>query len=191
MTSVRFDDCQELFFREVARQVRRLASRYDLQPADRDDAFQEIALDGWRRLKDYQASRGELGAFLGVVMLHQARKIEARLCRRRHASDVSLDAPFTCGAREDELSLAETLSEDEGLAALLGNQINGHARVDLVLDLVRALGRLPEDLMQLCTCLAHESPAATRRVCGLSNSGMYRRIEELRLHFRSFGLETS
>ena len=64
----------------------RLARRYNLQPADRDDAFQEIALDAWRRLTRYQASRGDLEVFLGMVTLNQARKIEMRFCRRRDLS---------------------------------------------------------------------------------------------------------
>jgi hypothetical protein len=60
-----------------------------------------------------------------------------------------------------------------------------------MLDLSRAIARLPSEMRRLCACLAHETPGIARRVCGLSNTGMYRRIEELRLHFRSFGLETS
>ena len=42
-------------------------------------------------------SRGELVAFLGVVTLNQARRIEARLRRRRNTADVSLDAPIANG----------------------------------------------------------------------------------------------
>jgi DNA-directed RNA polymerase specialized sigma24 family protein len=188
MTSECFHTCQELLLRAAARQARRLARRYNLQPADRDDAFQEIALDAWHRLKGYRASRGELGAFLGMVTLHQARKIEARL--RRRTAEVSLEAPIRNGAHDPELQLADTLSEEDGLPALLGNQVNGFARVELILDLCRAIAWLPPDARQLCACLAHESAAAARCACGLSNTGLYRQIEELRLHLRSFGFGT-
>ena len=74
---------------------------------------------------------------------------------------------------------------------MLGNVVDGHGRVELLLDLSRAIARLPSEMQRLCACLAHETPGIARRVCGLSNTGMYRRIEELRLHFRSFGLGTS
>ena len=61
----------------------------------------------------------------------------------------------------------------------------------MILDLSRAIGPLPSEMRQLCVCLAHETPGIARRACGLSNTGMYRRLEELRLHFRTFGLAAS
>lgn len=169
----------------------RLARRHNLQPADRDDAFQEIALDGWRRLGRYQACRGDLEPFLGMVTLHKMRKIDARLRRRRRVIEVSLDAPIGTDEAGDQLTLASLLSDSDGLPALLGNVVDGHARVEIILDISRAIGRLPSEMRRLCSCLAHEPPGIARSSCGLSNTGMYRRIEELRLHFRSFGLETS
>ena len=169
----------------------RLARRYNLQPADRDDAFQEIAFDGWRRLNRYQANRGDLEAFLGLVTLNHARKIEMRFRSRRACPEVSLDTPIAGDDDDGDLTLEDSLTQDDGLPALLGNTVDGHARSELILDLSRAIARLPSEMRRLCACLAHETPGMARRVCGLSNTGMYRRIEELRLHFRSFGLETS
>jgi DNA-directed RNA polymerase specialized sigma24 family protein len=191
MTRACFDECQELIFREVARQVQRLARRLKLQPADLDDAFQEIAFDAWRRLPGYQPCRGDLGSFVGVVTLNQARKIETRFHRRRACPDVSLDSPIVADCTDGELTLGDGLTQDDGLPALLGNVVDGCTRSELMLDLSRAIARLPSDMRRLCACLAHETPGIARRVCGLPNTGMYRRIEELRLHFRSFGLETS
>jgi DNA-directed RNA polymerase specialized sigma24 family protein len=191
MSAVRFDDCRELVFREASRQVHRLARRHDLQPADREDAFQEIAFDAWRRLKDYRASRGDLEAFLGVVTLNQARKIGARLRRRRRIVHVSLDAPIANGSNDAGLSVSGRLSEDDGLPAMLGNKVDGHARVEMIIDVSRAIVSLPSEMRRLCACLAHETPGVARRVCDLSNTGMYRRIEELRLHLLAFGFGTS
>lgn len=168
-----------MFLRQVDCQAQRLARRYSLQPADRDDAFQEIALDAWRRLTRYRANRGDLDAFLGLVTLNQARKIEARFCRRRICPDLSLDTPIADADDDGELTLEDSLTQDDGLPALLGNVVDGHAR-----DLSRAIGRLPSEMRRLCARLAHETPGIARRSCGLSNTGMYRRIEELRLHFR-------
>jgi DNA-directed RNA polymerase specialized sigma24 family protein len=191
MCKLRHPECQRVFLREVDRQAQRLARRYNLQPADRDDAFQEIAVDAWRRLARYEASRGDLQPFLATVTLNQARKIEMRFRRRRAYPDVSLDTPIVADCADDGLTLGDGLTQDDGLSALLGNVVDGHARSELMLDLSRAIARLPSEMRRLCACLAHETPGIARRVCGLSNTGMYRRIEELRLHFRSFGLETS
>ena len=114
-----------------------------------------------------------------------------RFRRRRACPDVSLDAPIVDDGDDGDLTLGDSLTQDDGLPALLGNVVDGHARIELMLDLSRAIARLPYEMRRLCACLAHETPGIARRVCGLSNTGMYRRIEELRLHFRSFGLETS
>ena len=92
---------------------------------------------------------------------------------------------------DGHLTLEDSLTQDDGLPALLGNVVDGHARTELILDLSTAIARLPSEMRRLCACLAHETPGIARRACGLSNTGMYRRIEELRLHFRSFGLEPS
>jgi DNA-directed RNA polymerase specialized sigma24 family protein len=169
----------------------RLARRYNLQPADRDDAFQEIALDAWRRLTRYQASRGDLEVFLGMVTLNQARKIEMRFRRRLACPEVSLDTPIVDDGDDGDLTLEASLTQDDGLPAVLGNLVDGHVRVELLLDLSRAIARLPSEMQRLCACLAHDTRGIARRACGLSNTGMYRRIEELRLHFSAFGLGTS
>jgi DNA-directed RNA polymerase specialized sigma24 family protein len=192
MCELRHPECQRLFLRQVDCQAQRLSRRYNLQPADRDDVFQEIALDAWRRLTRYRANRGDLEPFLGLVTLNQARKIEARFGRRRACPEVSLDTPIVDGGGEDgDLTLEDSLTEDDGLPALLGNVVDQHTRVELMLDLSSAIARLPSEMRRLCACLAHETPGIARRSCGLSNTGMYRRIEELRLHFKTFGLATS
>jgi DNA-directed RNA polymerase specialized sigma24 family protein len=191
MTGVCFEDCQDEIFREAARQAKRLAHRLRLQPADLDDVFQDIVSDAWRRLRAYRSCRGDLDAFLAVITLHQARKVEARFRQRWRVKEVSLDAPIGSDDAGTDPTLADNLSEDEGLPAALGNFVDGHARIEKILDLSRAIASLQSDMRQLCGCLAHEAPGTARRICGLSNTGMYRRIEELRLHFRTFGLETS
>jgi DNA-directed RNA polymerase specialized sigma24 family protein len=191
MHELRHPECQRLFLREVDRQARRLARRYNLQPTDRDDAFQEIALDAWRRLTRYKAIRGDLQPFLAVVTLNQARKIEMRFCRRRACPEVSLDTPIVADCADGDLTLGDSLTQDDGLPALLGNVVDGHARSELMLDLSRAIARLPSEMRRLCACLAHETPGIARRLCGLSNTGMYRQLEELRLHFRTYDLATS
>ena len=54
----------------------------------------------------------------------------------------------------------------------------------------RAIVSLPSEMRRLCACLAHETPGVARRVCNLSNAGMYRQIEALRLHLLAFGFGT-
>ena len=74
---------------------------------------------------------------------------------------------------------------------MLGNKVDGHARVEMIIDAQGPIVSLPSEMRRLCACLAHETPGVGRRVCDLSNTGMYRRIEELRLHLLAFGFEAS
>ena len=97
------------------------------------------------------------------MTLNQARKIEMRFRRQRPAAEVSLDAPISGGGAEVNLSLADCLSEDDGLSAVLGNRVGGRARVELMLDLSKAIASLPSEMRRLCACLAHETPGIARR----------------------------
>lgn len=169
----------------AALQADRLARRYKLQPADRDDTFQEIALDAWRRLDRYRASRGELNAFLGVVTRNHARKIESRLCRRMNHPAVSLQSPMK---GVDGITLEDSLTQEDGLLVLFGNAFDDQASSELAIDVSRAISRLSHDMQRLCAFLAHEKPGVARNLSGLSSSGMYRRIEKLRRHFSDMGL---
>ena len=151
----------------AALQADRLARRYKLQPADRDDTFQEIALDAWRRLNRYEASRGELNAFLGVVTRNHARKIESRLCCRMNHPAVSLQSPMT---GVDGITLEDRLTQEDGLLALFGNAFDDQASSELAIDVSRAISRLSYDMRRLCAFLAHEKPGVARNLSGLSSS---------------------
>jgi DNA-directed RNA polymerase specialized sigma24 family protein len=178
-------ECQRLLLRQVDRQAQRLGRRYNLQPADRDDTFQEIALDAWRRLTRYKTDRGDLEPFLALVTRNQARKIEARFHRRRECQKVSLAAPI---ADQSDLTLEDNFAQEDGLPAWLGNIADWHAQSELVFDISRLMSHLPPEMQRLCACLAQEPPGIARRICGLSNTSMYRRIAELRQHFGALRL---
>ena len=96
----------------------RLRRRLRLPACDQDDLRQELLLDLIRRLPAYDPARGSLGAFANVVLRNQATRIAARVMRERRATGgalLSLDA-----ARPDGTTLADTLSEADGLATWQG-----------------------------------------------------------------------
>ena len=73
----------------------RLWRRVRLPRADLDDLRQDLLLDLIRRLPAFDARRGSIGAFAGIVLRNQASRIATRLRRERRATGgdlLSLDA---------------------------------------------------------------------------------------------------
>ena len=72
---------------EAKSSVRRVAKYFRLSVQDREDLAQELLLDLLRRLRFFDASRGTLGAFSGIVTRRHSSRIARRL--RRDTSTVN------------------------------------------------------------------------------------------------------
>ena len=118
----------------------RLRRRVRLPRADLDDLRQDLLLDLIRRLPAFDARRGSIGAFAGIVLRNQASRIAARIRRERRATGgrlLSLDAPAGDGT-----TLADRLGEADSLSAWHGHCVALEAAIDAGIDLARALGAL-------------------------------------------------
>jgi|GEM_PF-2341408 len=119
---------------------RRLHRRLCLPAADLDDLRQDLLIDLIRRLSAFDASRGSIGAFAGIVLRNQASRIALRHHRDRCSRGgalVSLDAPFGPDTTD---TFGDTLSQSDGLAAWHGQGCDDLARTVLRHDLARVLG---------------------------------------------------
>lgn len=106
---------------EADRAARRLRRKLALPAADLDDLRQDLLLDLICRLPGFNKRRGSIGAFAGLVLRNQSSRIAIRYHRQRRAQGgalLSLDAPIA-GTRE---TVGDTLTEDDGLAALHGQR---------------------------------------------------------------------
>jgi len=183
-------DLQLLLF-EADAEARRLVRRLRLSRAELDDIRQDLLVDLIARLPAFDRERGSLGAFAGVVLRNHATRIAARIKRERAAFGavpVSLDEeqPGRDGGTRGELT-----AEEDGLSAWLGQPVDAFAEVERRLDVERGLGLLDRRNGALCAALAHttvESLAAQGRG---SRSGLYRRLEEIRLALMAHGLEAA
>jgi hypothetical protein len=86
----------------------RLRRRLRLSRADQDDLRQDLLLDLIRRLPAFDARRGSIGAFAGIVLRNQSARIAARVARDRRAGRPAAVAGCAAG---DGSSLAIRLSE--------------------------------------------------------------------------------
>ena len=169
--------------------ARRLHRRLCLPVADLDDLRQDLLINLICRLPAFDASRGSIGAFAGIVLRNQASRIALRHHRDRRARGgalVSLDAPRGPGVTD---TLGKTLSQSDGLATWHGQDGDDLARTELRHDLARVLGHLAPHARLFCAALG-QCPLRDLVARGVgSRSALYRRTGELRLDLtaRGFG----
>jgi RNA polymerase sigma-70 factor (ECF subfamily) len=167
----------------------RLWRRLGLRRADLDDLRQDLLLDLIRRLPAFDANRGNIGAFAGIVLRNQSSRIAARVVRERRAWNgglLSLDVPGSDGE-----TLAEQLGENDGLSAWHGQGAADEAAIERRIDLARALGALQPRDRSLCAA-ATQCPVRVLAERGLgSRASLYRRIADLRCALAAHGLRVA
>jgi DNA-directed RNA polymerase specialized sigma24 family protein len=163
----------------------RLRRRLRLSRADQEDLRQDLLLDLIRRLPAFDARRGTIGAFAGIVLRNQSARIAARVVRDRRAVRgrvLSLDAPAGDGSR-----LANRLCESDSLSTWHGQCGMVEAAIDARIDLARVLGALHPRERWLCAaaagCRLHL--LADREVG--SRATLYRRLRDLRCVLAAHG----
>jgi RNA polymerase sigma-70 factor (ECF subfamily) len=163
----------------------RLWRRVRLPRADLDDLRQDLLVDLIRRLPAFDATRGSIAVFAGLVLRNQASRIAERVARdRRRIGGPLLSLDDRDGA---DRSLAERLSEADGLAAWHGHCAAVEAIVEARLDLARALGALDQSDRRLCAA-ACDCRARMLAMQGFgSRATIYRRLRDLRCALAAHG----
>ena len=163
----------------------RIRRRLGLPRADLDDLRQDLLVDLIRRLPAFDARRGSIGAFAGIILRNQASRIATRLRRERHACGghlLSLDAPGIDGR-----ALADRLGGDDGLAVWNGQCAAIEDMTERRIDLARALGALESLDLRLCAAMAN-CPIRGLVDRGLgSRATLYRRLRNLRCILAAHG----
>ena len=163
----------------------RLWRRLRLPRADLDDLRQDLLLDLIRRLPAFDARRGSIGAFAGIVLRNQASRIATRVARERRATGGRMLSLDERGA--DGISIADRLGEADGLSAWQRHTVALEAAIDARLDLARALGALHVWDRTLCAA-ATQCPVRVLAERGLGSCAtLYRRLHELRCALAAHG----
>lgn len=170
--------------READRYAMRIVGICRIAQHEREDLRQELLTELLRRLKHFDPGRGSLGAFATVCLAHQATRLTRRILRGRLATPISLDAPIAGG---NGLTLVDTLAEEDGYGALMGQVADAAAASDRRLDLDRALTSLPAAQLRHCLAMANEDRGAARDSVG-SRSTAFRRTREVRLNLLARGI---
>ena len=178
----------KILLHEADLAARRLCRQLRLPHQELADLRQEFLLDLIARLPAFDPKRGSLGAFAGTVMANRATRIAWNVaCDRRLYGivPVSLDEalPNGGGATRGDIT-----SEEQGLAAVLGQPVNGFAQVEGRIDLERGLGKLGPEERALAAARLRSSAHRLAQSGMASRSGLYRRLRDLRLVLVASGL---
>jgi DNA-directed RNA polymerase specialized sigma24 family protein len=163
---------------------RQLAGKYGFARYDAQDIQQDLLLDYLKRAPCYNAHRCNPRTFAHLVVRNRvSRLIEERSAACRDYRQVSVD-----GTRDTQDPNSTEICAVRSRVA--GRNTGFEARLNLRLDVERALTRLPRPLAGLCRLLMiceTSSEAAAR--AGISRATLYRHIRDVRAAFTQAGLD--
>ncbi len=185
-----FDGVDQYDARIVRYWARRLVGQVGFTKSDCEDLEQDLLVDLYRRLADYDPTRARRSTFVARVVRNRALDIIA--ARKAACRDYRL---CTC-------SLNEVLEDDEGSAIErsgafdLENYLHRTGRLshpmeeqrDLRLDIHGAMERLPSALLQLCRLLQTNTITEVSHATGIPRGTIYEHIRKLRAIFEDTGL---
>ena len=184
----------------------RAAVTAGLSPTEREDLYQEILLDIYERKTQFDPSRGAPGTFTGLVSTHRtADFLNARKADRQKlvfaepehvdtlevvAIDRAIHGCFPSqpsandedGGHIDSDHPQELLTNWDGDDDLFSNSSTQH-------DLLTALAYMSDEQRSLFDLLAaYQDVPSAAKASGMSSATFYRRVDDLRMHLRMFGI---
>ena len=173
-------------FQAAATRTYRLAAKYGLSSAEREDIEQEILLSLLERYPYYDSAKSSVNTFTGMVSEHRALELLDALMKQRNRTTV-LDVEDA--ANDPEFDRDEDTSDlSECIAPLWSNDHDLFSDSDTLHDIHVALDCMSQSQADLFKLIDthHDLPSAAK-VSGMTTATFYRRVEELRMHLRMFG----
>lgn len=179
-----------------------------LSPAEREDLYQEILLDIYTRKDQFDPTKGAPGTFTGLVSAHctadflNARKAEKSRVIYTEPENIDTLEVVAIDRAIHGIVLTQAAANDEDDAVLdlvyLEELSSFWARdCDLFLnssthqDVVTALNYMSSEQRSLFELLAsHQDLPAAAKASGMSSASFYRRVTDLQMHLRMFGIRT-
>ena len=170
-----------------------LAARHGLSPAEREDLQQELMLDLLEHRHQFDPAKGSPGTFTGMVSKHRAVELLDGMIKQRMLYTDFDAASKTMGAANDsEMGTSKTKSADDCIDAINFKRDPDHEFFTdgmAMHDLQAAIAFMNGEQSALLDLLTdHSDIASACAASGTSTASFYRRVNELRMHLRMFGL---
>jgi len=169
-----------------------LAARHGFSPAEREDFQQDLMLDLLEHRHQFDPAKGSPGTFTGMVSKHRAVELLDGLIKQRMRYTDFGTAAQMGAANDPEMGSSKADSADDCIDAINFNRdpdydlfTDGMAMHDLNAAIAFMNGE-QSALLDLLT--EHSDIASAYAASGLSTPTFYRRVHELRMHLRMFGL---
>ena len=170
-----------------------LAARHGFSPAEREDFQQELMLDLLEHRHQFDPAKGSPGTFTGMVSKHRAVELLDGLIKQRmRYTDFGTASQMMGAANDPEMGSSNDGSADDCIDAINFNRDPDHDFFTdgmAMHDLNAAIAFMNGEQSALLDLLAeHSDTASACAASGLSTASFYRRVNELRMHLRMFGL---
>jgi len=180
------------FFRVVrsaaATRAGAVLRRYGLSAAEREDLQQDLVVDLLERAGQFDPARGSAGTFTGLVSQNRSVEWVDRLIKDRQRLAFPGNAPASNDAdyQDDDgdwpLNVVPLWADDRDL----------FADSDLLHDLQVALDHMTDQQLDLFRLLeTHQDLSSAAKVAGVSTATFYRRVTDLQMHLRMFGIKAA
>ena len=177
-----------------------------LSHSEREDLYQEILCDIYRRKKQFDPRRGAPGTFTGTVSAHcttdflNARKADRqRLVFSEPEYVDTLEVVAIDRAIHDFAPTQNAANDEDGgssnpmlpaeISWFWGENMDLLPDAETRHDVMAALAYMSGDQRCLLDLLAkHRDLAAAARASGVPSATFYRRVADLQMHLRMFGI---
>ena len=159
---------------------------------DQPDIEQELMQEVLQNLSAYDPSKASLRTFAsGIVQQKIANLIETQFAQKRDPRAVS--GSLNELVQVDKDGYAEerwtTVDIDEYLQLTGTTNRSREERLDLKIDIERAMGNLPEDLRRICEFFSEKNITEVSRELNIARSTLYTAVNKIRKLLENAGLK--
>jgi DNA-directed RNA polymerase specialized sigma24 family protein len=172
----------------AATRTYRIAARFGLPTAEREDIQQELILDLLERAHQFDPAKGSAGTFTGMVSKHRATELLDKLIKDRQRLSFGNNAT---AANDPEFSEPGE-GDHENVVPMWADDRDLFADSMVLRDLETAVAFMNGDQVALLDVLkANEDLSSACKSSGMSSATFYRRVQDLQMHLRMFGFRSA
>ena len=187
----------------------RAAVSAQLSTSEREDLYQDILLDLLEREAQFNPEKGSPGTFTGFVSEHRtaeflkARKTDRERLTFASGEDVDTLEIVNISRARQGMDQAQDAANDDDAAPIGSSEAHYRSQwfdgdddlfsnSNTLHDLETAMAHMSEQQVELLDLLAsHQDLPTASKACGMSTATFYRRVTELEMHLRMFGIRTA